>query len=91
MQSGELIVTGKDSIRILLHGYPREITVRFKHDHHPVPCNPNDADWLEYEVVHEDEDPRLHAHPGHHHHDRQFYLSIKWDVSGVREIVWFVE
>lgn len=90
MQSGELTVTGKDSTRILLAGRPREVIVRFKHEHHHVPCNPHHHDLLEYEVIFVDESPREHHRLGHHHHDRLFYLVIRWEVSGMREIDWIV-
>jgi hypothetical protein len=45
---------------------------------------------LSHHVEHEDEDRRDHQRPGHHHHDRKFFLEIKWKVSSVREIEWIV-
>lgn len=98
MQSGELTVTGNNFTSILLAGKPREVFVRFKgelfehrdHHHHHVPCNPHHKDRLEYEVVSEDERAVEHARMLHHHHDRQFFLLIKWEVEGVREIDWIV-
>ena len=94
MQSGELTVTGKDSTRILLVGWPREVLVHFEGEPTPVPCDPHHHhhhhDKLEYRVIGVDEDPRVHHDPKHHHRDRQFYLYIEWQVTGVREIVWCV-
>jgi hypothetical protein len=78
MQSGELIVTGKDKATIPLNGIPSEVKVHFKHDLELTPCNPHHRDCLEYEV-----------HVSHHHHSR-FVLLIRWEVSSVREIVWKV-
>jgi hypothetical protein len=91
MQSGELTVSGKNSTHILLSGRPREVFVRFV-GVDPVPCNPHHHihDRLEYEVEVVDEDRKHHHDPGHHHHDRQFFLHIKWEVTGVREIYWIV-
>lgn len=93
MQSGELTVTGEGKTEIILRGQPREVVVQFKNDHNPVPCDPHHNhrhDHLHAHVRHEDEDMREHHKPGHHHHDRQFFLFIEWKVSGVREIDWFV-
>jgi hypothetical protein len=78
MQSGELIVTGKDRATILLTGMPSEVKVHFKHEVDLVPCNPHHRDCLEYEVR------------ASHHHHHKFVLLIKWDVSSVREITWKV-
>ena len=77
MQSGELIVIGKDQVVILLHGMPDGIKCRFRHEHHIVPCNPHHVDSLEYEVR-------------ANHHCKGYVLVIKWNVSGVREIIWHV-
>lgn len=76
MQSGELIVTGKNSIHIHLAKLPGEVKVYFKDECDITPCNPHHVDSLEYEV---------HASNTHHH---GFVLVINWNVSGVREIVW---
>jgi hypothetical protein len=97
MQSGKLTVTGEGESFILLTARPRETTVVFVLEQEPVhvPCDPrhhgHHRDHLEHRVEHEDEDKREHhkAHL-HHHHDRQFFLFIKWRVTGVREIDWFV-
>lgn len=90
MQSGELTVTGCNSTRIPIAAWPRQVIVRFKHEHEIVPCNPHHKDELEFEIIGIDEHLRDHRKPGHHHHDRQFFLVINWEVSGIREIVWFV-
>ena len=76
MQSGELIVTGKDKAVIPLRGFPSKVTCHFKHPLDVVPCNPHHEDSLEYDI-----------HVSHSHHSG-FVLIIKWSVSGVREIVW---
>lgn len=102
MQTGELTVTGNNHTSILLAGKPREVFVRFKGDlyehqdhpqsshshHHHHPCNPHHKDHLEWEVVANDETSLEHSRLLHHHHDRQYYLVIRWQVDGVREIDW---
>jgi len=101
MQTGELTVTGNNFTSILLRGKPREVFVRFKgevfgrdehheHHHHHHPCNPVHKDHLEFEIVSDDETSLEHSRLLHHHHDRQFYLLIEWQVEGVREIDWIV-
>jgi hypothetical protein len=75
MQSGELIVIGKNTVTIKLRDCPSVIKCRFRHEHHIVPCNPNHSDSLEYEV-------RFSRKLG------CYVLIIKWEVSGVREILW---
>jgi hypothetical protein len=92
MQSGELTVTGNNSTRIPLAGWPRQVIVRFEreHEHEPVPCNPHHHDRLEYEIIGVDEDHHDHRRPGHHHHDRQYFLVIRWEVAAIREIEWIV-
>ncbi len=77
MQSGELIVTGEDKVEIVLRGEPAQVAVKFKDTCVIVPCNPQHYDDLEYEVV-------------KHHHKHHYTLVIRWNVSGVREIVWTV-
>ena len=78
MQSGELIVTGKDKVHIHLNKFPDKVEVWFKDDLECVPCNPHHHDWLEWEVH------RSNTTFSHSHH----ILIIKWDVSGMREIKW---
>lgn len=73
MQSGELIVTGSSQVYLPLKKFPSEVHVKFKHDLAVVPCNPIDADGLEYEVVHKTSGVALH---------------ITWSISSVREVVW---
>jgi hypothetical protein len=91
MANGTLTVTGDNSTLIALSGRPREVIVVFKHDHEPPPCDPHHhKDKLEWKVTFEDEDPHVHHHLGHHHHDRLWFLFIEWKVSGVREIEWIV-
>jgi hypothetical protein len=75
MQSGELIVTGKNSIHIPINKFPSEVKCRFKDEFATIPCNPDDADRLEYEVL---------------VNNTTFTLHIKWKVTGVREIKWEV-
>lgn len=75
MQSGELIVIGSGEITIKLRECPSGIKCRFRHEHHIIPCNPQHSDSLEYEV-------RVsRKHEG-------YVLVIRWEVSGVREILW---
>lgn len=75
MQSGELIVTGKDRVDIKLHHQPNHITARFGDNCEPIPCDPRDFDFLEYEL---------------HHIDGRFVLRITWDVAQMRTIFWEV-
>jgi hypothetical protein len=90
MQSGNLTVTGNNSVRIPLLGRPREVFCHFRHEHEPVPCNPHHQDHLEYKIESVDEDLHIHIRIDHHHHDRQFVLVIKWNVVDVREIEWLI-
>lgn len=76
MQSGELIVTGKDEAKVALHGFPTKVKVSFKDDCDIIPCNPHHHDDLEWEVHHS-----VHHHGG-------FVLVIRWHVTSVREIAW---
>lgn len=78
MQSGELIVTGRNRATITLKGIPAEVKCQFKHEAAVVPCDPQNADTLEWEVM---TDP---------HVPTDFVLVITWNVSGVREIKWHV-
>ncbi len=75
MQSGELIVTGKDKVEIPLRKFPSHVTVEFKDNCLIIPCNPLHHEELTFEIV---------KHHHHHHHT----LVISWSVSNVREIVW---
>jgi len=61
-----------------------------EHDEHEHEHDRDGRDQVSYKIEHQDEDQREHRKLGHHHHDRQFTLEIKWKVSGVREIHWFV-
>lgn len=79
MQSGELIVIGKDRVVIPLHGFPCAVKCRFTRDMCVIPCNPHHNDSLEYEVL-----------ASHYQNHKGFVLVIKWNVSGVRDIVWHV-
>lgn len=78
MQSGELIVTGKDHIIIKLKGFPAKVHAHFVHELEVVPCNPHHRDTLEWEVQHSNT-----VNSG-------FVLVIKWSVTGVREVKWTV-
>lgn len=90
MQIGQLTVTGNNFTSILLAGRPREVFVKFKDERHHHPCNPHHRDSLEWEIKSEDESSLEHSRLFHHHHDRQFYLVIKWQVEGARDIDWVV-
>jgi hypothetical protein len=78
MQSGELIVTGKNSIHVPVNKFPSEVKCRFKDEFAAIPCNPDDADRLEYEIIVSTTTPTT------------FTLFINWKVTGVREIKWEV-
>ena len=80
MQSGDLIVSGKNSIHIPIDHLPDEVRVFFKDEEDMIPCNPH-ADSLEYSV---------HTSEHEHKHHHKFVLIINWSVSGVREIGWHV-
>jgi hypothetical protein len=73
MQSGELIVTGEDSLHITLEKNPAEVKVDFKDEVDLVPCSPHNVDSLEFNVV---------------DHHNKFVLVIRWAVTGAREIKW---
>ena len=91
MHKGELTVSGKGSISIPLTGRPHEVFVRFKHEHHhPTPCDHHEHDLLSGRITSVDEDMNEHHRLGHEHHDRQFFISIEWDVSAIREVAWHV-
>lgn len=69
---GELFVTGEDSTEILLPQLPRVIEVKFRHEHHHIPCD-HHHDKLKYEVA---------------RNKHQYKLIIQWHVSTLREIDW---
>lgn len=79
--TGELHVSGKDSILIELDHNPSSVCVEFKKPHHRhkrhhnVPCNPH-QDQLYSEAV---------------SIDGMFFLRIEWIVVGTREVVWSVQ
>jgi len=77
MQSGELIVTGQDSIEVTLKSMPSRTHVHFKdHDPEIPPCNPHHYDELDWEV---------------HYSNKvasNYVLRISWNVSSTREIKW---
>jgi len=75
MKSGELDVTGINSISISIDKFPSEVKCHFVGDCVVVPCNPADADVLEFDVVAT---------------STSFNLVISWSVSGVRKIKWHV-
>ena len=72
VEFGELCVSGSDSTEIDLPILPRVIEVKFKHNHHHVPCD-HYKDELKYKLV-------------RNHH--QYKLVIEWDVSTLREVSW---
>lgn len=76
MQSGELIVTGKDEISVILRGIPAKVHVHFEHEHEAVPCNPHHHDELSWEL--------------NTSNPLKISLIISWEVTGVREIKWTV-
>lgn len=75
IMSGELFVIGKEEIFIRLkHTEPKTVLVEFKGHQHHIPCNPH-HDKLEWEIMHKGD---------------YYVLVIKWDVQGIREVVWAV-
>lgn len=106
MQSGELIVSGQDQAVISLHSFPAKLNVRFGDEESIVPCSPNHADEVEWEVVRSNcnchcSHHGCHRNPCHEQHECQHHgrkdcchtcvkLIISWNVSGVREIIWNV-
>jgi hypothetical protein len=76
MQKGELVVSGKNSLTIPLNAFPSETGARFLDPGVVIPCNPQDADYLECDVH------TSNTVKG------GFVLVITWSVSGAREIEW---
>lgn len=75
MQKGELLVVGKNHISIPIHRFPSDVKVHFVEvEEEPVPCNPGDVDYVEYEIH-----SSLTVSSG-------FVLHIKWKVSSLRMI-----
>lgn len=76
-QVGELCVFGKSEAKINLRHkkYPKNILVFFndKEKFHPIPCNPQHHDDLQWSIIIE---------------NKSYYLVIKWDVSDIGEIKW---
>lgn len=79
MQSGELIVTGKDEAKIKLERCPSKIKVHFIGAPLVIPCNQPHTDSVQWELQR-----NFHKHHG------GYILVIKWHVSDVREIKWTV-
>lgn len=48
--SGNLIVSGKDSIKIALEDEPKYVTVEFEGDCNVMPCNPKHYDQLTWRL-----------------------------------------
>lgn len=91
MHSGELVVVGNDKLEIELgNRHPSRVMVKFQDHHVIVPCNPHHHDQLRWEVK------NLHQHHPHDfrhdhcHHNDNYVLIIKWHVSSLRVIEWFV-
>lgn len=90
--SGELLVTGQDTIEIdLKDGELLKVHVVFKDDATVVPCDPKHFDELDWTICgprvslwEEFIDCLLDSH-SHHEHN---ILTIKWNVSGTRTISW---
>lgn len=78
MQSGELIVTGKDQASFMLIKCPALIKIRFEGDGCVIPCNPQHYDFLDWQLITESKNIFGHKHS----------LLIHWGVTGVRKIVW---
>jgi len=87
--SGELNVIGTDLVNIELKRHPREVLVFFKDECVVVPCNPRHFDSVEW-VLHDGKTCHNHDHHHDKHDHHKNYLTIKWDVSGLRSIYWTV-
>lgn len=76
MLSGELVVVGKNKAIINLHNkkHPDKVLVHFKDTCEIVPCNSGVLDSLSWSVSVRD--------------GKHYYLTIEWEVNGVREIKW---
>ena len=98
MQAGELIVTNKDKIEIVLKSNPTGVSVKFKDHHVIVPCNPRHFDELKWEVLatcrhckhNKKHYGQSYDHHGYHKHHMEYTLLISWSVTAVRDIVWAV-
>ena len=74
IQFSELTVTGNDKTEIQLPCVPKMIKVEFQDLPNKVPCNPH-HDKLSWDIK------KVHG---------KHFLVIKWHVSGLREIKWFL-
>ncbi len=74
--SGEVVVTGKDSLSLKLPRCPKDISVYFKDEGNLVPCNPcqDDLIWVTEKCG-----------------KRNHKLLIKWQVDGIRTVVWNIK
>jgi hypothetical protein len=82
---GELIVSGKDSVKIKLMDNPRYIDVHFRHHHHHHPCSPiGHKDFYDWEV------DRIAIRNKFFFFKPKYtyYLVIKWNVADSRLIEW---
>ena len=86
MQSGELIVSGKDKVVISLHDFPSKVSVAFTDEPVLVPCSPKHADMLEWEI----EKRSCKCKHGKNKKHTCVDLVIKWNVNGVRDVKWEV-
>jgi hypothetical protein len=82
MQGGELIVTGSDHVEIILPERPEKIIVHFAGNDTHVPCDVHHHDELAWHTTKE--------HHPHHKYSSRYVLTIRWHVSGVRQIDWKV-
>jgi len=72
--SGELFVSGKDSITLHLKKCPCDIRLFFKDECVMTPCSPKQMDSFNWELT----------------NDGCWQLKISWEVSGARVLVWNV-
>jgi hypothetical protein len=90
MFDGELLVTRKGEIEIVLRKHPSSVRVFFDDECVIVPCNPHHHDHFHWHVK------NLHQNHSHDHrhdhcnHEDKFVLIIKWDVKNMRVIKWVV-
>jgi hypothetical protein len=74
-QSGEIVVSGQDSLEVILHKKPKCVKLYFKDDCNVTPCNPVHFDSLTYSIE---------------KNVCKYILKIDWNVASIRTIVWHI-
>ena len=70
---------GHTAFKLESHAKPKFIHVDFDGHCPPVVCNPHHHDSLEWELEH-----------SHHGHPHKYEIVIKWHVTAIRHISWYV-